>query len=182
MNYNSEQPHSGPAIATTWPTGAVPSQPLPVEDHPDDSTHHHPLLPSSCISALHENERNTLASDKPVETDESRKMTPEMEYTEEFWLGLGWEERQNLVDAEKEAVSVKMRSKYNCGCDACHERWFVPSLAISGLEYAPNRETHSHIVNASFCFGVSRSYLGFHNPDPYLFHPSLVPVSFVQSL
>ena len=168
INCNSEQPRSGPTITTTQPARGVKNKPPPVEDHPDDSTHHYPPLSSSYISVPHESKRNTLASGESVKNDKSRKATSERECVEELWLGLGQHERKNLVEAEREAISEKMRSKHNCGCGICHKRWFVPSLAISGLEYAPNPETRSHIVDVLFCVLCLLFTPRFSWPQPLL--------------
>ena len=168
INHNSEQPRSGPTISTTWPARAVQNQPPPVEDHPDDSTCHYPPLPSSYISAPCESKRNTLTSGESVKNDESGKATSERECVEELWLGLGWDERHNLVEAERKAILEKMRSKHNCGCGTCHKRWFVPSLAISGLEYAPNPETRSHIVDVLSCVLYLLFTPRFSWPQPLL--------------
>ena len=180
INCNSEQPRLGPTITTTRPAREVQNPPPPVEDHPDDSARHYPPLPSSYISVSRESTRNTLASGESVKNDESQKATSERECVEELWLGLAWGERYDLIGAEEKAISEKMRSKHNCGCGTCHKRWFVPSLAISGLEYTLTLKLALTLWTFHSAFCVSCLRLGFHNPDPYLFHPPLVLVSSAQ--
>ena len=45
----------------------------------------------------------------------------ERERIKEFWLGLGEDERRNLVKVEKEAVLKKMKEqqKHSCNCAVC---------------------------------------------------------------
>lgn len=144
MNCNTEQPCSGPIITATWPTRGVSDQPPRVEDHPDDSTNRYPPSPSPHVSTPYESKQNILSTDESVQNNESWRATSEKEYVEEFWLGLGRQERKNMVDVEIENVLESMRWKRNCGCGPCRLRWFVPSFATLGLEYTSNNEPHSH--------------------------------------
>ncbi|KAF8988361.1 salt tolerance down-regulator-domain-containing protein [Cyathus striatus] len=51
--------------------------------------------------------------------------TEEREHIEDFWLGLGKEERKNLVKIEKDTILKKMKEqqKYACGCAVCGRKW-----------------------------------------------------------
>jgi hypothetical protein len=54
----------------------------------------------------------------------------ERERIKEFWLGLGEEERRNLVKIEKDAVLKKMKEqqKHSCSCAVCGRKRFVISF------------------------------------------------------
>ncbi|CCM06449.1 uncharacterized protein FIBRA_08713 [Fibroporia radiculosa] len=57
----------------------------------------------------------------PISLIWSTSTTEERERIKEFWLGLGEEERRNLVKIEKEAVLKKMKEqqKHSCSCAVC---------------------------------------------------------------
>jgi hypothetical protein len=58
----------------------------------------------------------------------STSSTEERERIKEFWLGLGEEERRNLVKIEKDTVLRKMKEqqKHSCSCAVCgRKRWVV---------------------------------------------------------
>ena len=56
----------------------------------------------------------------------STSSTEERERIKDFWLGLGEQERRNLVKIEKDTVLRKMKEqqKHSCGCAVCgRKRW-----------------------------------------------------------
>ena len=53
----------------------------------------------------------------------STNSTEECERIKYFWLGLGKQERRNLVKIEKETVLQKFKS--SCSCAVCGRKWFV---------------------------------------------------------
>jgi len=68
----------------------------------------------------------------------STSSTEERERIKEFWLGLGEEERRNLVKVEKEAVLKKMKEqqKQSCSCANCDRKRSVPLPLIFFSEFA----------------------------------------------
>ena len=57
----------------------------------------------------------------------STSTTEERERIKEFWLGLGEQERRNLVKIEKDTVLRKMKEqqKHSCSCAVCGRKRFV---------------------------------------------------------
>jgi hypothetical protein len=57
----------------------------------------------------------------------STSTTEERERIKEFWLGLGEQERRNLVQVEKDTVLRKMKEqqKHSCSCAVCGRKRFV---------------------------------------------------------
>ncbi|KAG6848492.1 hypothetical protein H0H93_016560 [Arthromyces matolae] len=88
--------------------------------------HHHPSPPSSTASGPGKGKApagatsGTSASSKPNKIW-STSTTEERERIKEFWLGLGEEERRNLVKIEKDTVLRKMKEqqKHSCSCAVC---------------------------------------------------------------
>lgn len=64
----------------------------------------------------------------------STSTTEERERIKEFWLGLGEQERRNLVQIEKDTVLRKMKEqqKHSCSCAVCgRKRFVVPLFSFS---------------------------------------------------
>ena len=63
----------------------------------------------------------------------STSTTEERERIKEFWLGLGEEERRNLVKIEKDTVLRKMKEqqKHSCSCAVCGRKRWVAFLLFS---------------------------------------------------
>jgi len=62
----------------------------------------------------------------------STSTTEERERIKEFWLGLGEQERRNLVQIEKDTVLRKMKEqqKHSCSCAVCGRKRFVALFFI----------------------------------------------------
>ena len=130
MNYNSQQPNSNTTTTATRSARAASKQPLSAANYPHNPTHHHPSPPSSNASGPHKSRQNAPASTQSAKNSKiwSTSSTEERERIKEFWLGLGEEERRNLVRVEKEAVLRKMKEqqKHSCSCAVCGRKRSVP--------------------------------------------------------
>ena len=150
MNYPPPPPHSGTTTATTTTTSttattttaqqktntpspttrssrAASKAPLQPHPYPHTHPHHHPSPPSSNTSQTQKHRppstqapssRNNANSINKIWSTSS---TEERERIKEFWLGLGEEDRRNLVKLEKEAVLKKMKEqqRHSCACAVC---------------------------------------------------------------
>lgn len=130
--------YTPPAPAANPPPSRRAASKAPITSHAyqHNHTHHHPSPPSSNASAPHKPRppANGTAGAGPVKNNKiwSTSTTEERERIKEFWLGLGEEERRNLVKIEKEAVLRKMKEqqKHSCSCAVCgRKRSVVPPLA-----------------------------------------------------
>jgi hypothetical protein len=117
---------------------AASKAPLAAHAYPHNHSHHHPSPPSSNASAPHK-PRPPAASNlvtPPSKGDKiwSTSTTEERERIKEFWLGLGEEERRNLVKIEKDTVLRKMKEqqKHSCSCAVCGRKRYV--LLFMSLE------------------------------------------------
>ncbi|KAG8215173.1 hypothetical protein J3R82DRAFT_8688 [Butyriboletus roseoflavus] len=99
----------------------------PITAHPysHNHTHHHPSPPSSNASVPHK-PRPPVDSGSNKGSQNNSKIwststTEERERIKEFWLGLGEDERRNLVKIEKDTVLKKMKEqqKHSCSCAVC---------------------------------------------------------------
>ncbi len=124
MSYNP-----APAQDPPPPTRRAASK-APISSHPygHNHAHHHPSPPSSNASAPHK--PRPPATGQPQQKNNkiwSTSTTEERERIKEFWLGLGEEERRNLVKIEKEAVLKKMKEqqKHSCSCAVCGRKRYV---------------------------------------------------------
>lgn len=130
MSYNSQQQNSTSTTTATRSARAASKQPLSAANYPHNPTHHHPSPPSSNASGPHKSRQNAPASNQPPKNNKiwSTSSTEERERIKEFWLGLGEEERRNLVKVEKEAVLKKMKEqqKHSCSCAVCGRKRSVP--------------------------------------------------------
>ena len=130
MNYASQQTNPNPPGTTTRSARAASKQPLSAANYPHNPTHHHPSPPSSNASGPHKNRQNAPGSTQPAKNNKiwSTSSTEERERIKEFWLGLGEEERRDLVKVEKEAVLKKMKEqqKHSCSCAVCGRKRSVP--------------------------------------------------------
>lgn len=85
----------------------------------------------------------------------STSTTEERERIKDFWLGLGEEERRNLVKIEKDTVLKKMKEqqKHSCSCAVCGRKRFV---SVSCFSYFPSNHLRFHrpfVIPSSFsCF------------------------------
>jgi hypothetical protein len=112
---------------TTRSSRAASKAPLPPHPYPHTHPHHHPSPPSSNTSQTQKHRPpSTQAPSSRNNTNSINKIwstssTEERERIKEFWLGLGEEDRRNLVKLEKEAVLKKMKEqqRHSCGCAVC---------------------------------------------------------------
>ncbi|KAH7882068.1 hypothetical protein F5I97DRAFT_1911677 [Phlebopus sp. FC_14] len=119
--------------ATTTVNGQQPARtaraaskaPITAHTYPHNHAHHHPSPPSSNASAPHK-PRPPAGSGSNKGTQNNSKIwstssTEERERIKEFWLGLGEDERRNLVKIEKDTVLKKMKEqqKHSCSCAVC---------------------------------------------------------------
>ena len=133
-NQNNQQT----AAQRTTSARAASKAPLPPHAYPHNHPHHHPSPPSSNASAPHK-PRPPAANTAPAPSKPNNKIwstssTEERERIKEFWLGLGEEERRNLVKIEKDTVLRKMKEqqKHSCSCAVCGRKRFVTSFYRSG--------------------------------------------------
>jgi Salt tolerance down-regulator len=112
---------------TTRSSRAASKAPLQPHPYPHTHPHHHPSPPSSNTSQTQKHRppssqapssRNNVNLNSKIWSTSS---TEERERIKEFWLGLGEEERRNLVKLEKEAVLKKMKEqqRHSCACAVC---------------------------------------------------------------
>lgn len=117
---------------------AASKAPLPPHAYPHNHPHHHPSPPSSNASAPHK-PRPPAANPTPAPPKPNKiwgtSSTEERERIKEFWLGLGEEERRNLVKIEKDTVLRKMKEqqKHSCSCAVCGRKRFVISWPIGNF-------------------------------------------------
>jgi hypothetical protein len=112
---------------TTRSSRAASKAPLQPHAYPHTHPHHHPSPPSSNTSQTQKHRpssnqapssRNTANANNKIWSTSS---TEERERIKEFWLGLGEQDRRNLVKLEKEAVLKKMKEqqRHSCACAVC---------------------------------------------------------------
>ncbi|KIP06663.1 hypothetical protein PHLGIDRAFT_450177 [Phlebiopsis gigantea 11061_1 CR5-6] len=119
--------YAQPAPANPPPPSRRAASKAPITSHAyqHNHTHHHPSPPSSNASQPHKHRppANGTASPPQVKNNKiwSTSTTEERERIKEFWLGLGEDERRNLVKIEKDAVLRKMKEqqKHSCMCAVC---------------------------------------------------------------
>ncbi|KAF9239442.1 salt tolerance down-regulator-domain-containing protein [Melanogaster broomeanus] len=122
----SYAPTTTPGAATTTnTTTATTTAPITPHAYSHNHTHHHPSSPSSNASAPHK-PRPPAGSGSNKGSQNNSKIwststTEERERIKEFWLGLGEDERRNLVKIEKDTVLKKMKEqqKHSCSCAVC---------------------------------------------------------------
>jgi len=156
MNYASQPANSNPPATTTRSARAASKQPLSATNYPHNPTHHHPSPPSSNASGAHKNRQNTPANTQPAKNNKiwSTSSTEERERIKEFWLGLGEEERRNLVKVEKEAVLKKMKEqqKHSCSCAVCGRKRSVPlPLIFLSEKFSLTENPTLFVFNPRFC-------------------------------
>jgi hypothetical protein len=141
-----KQPMSyAPPSATSPPnqgrTTARAASKAPIPPHPYPPTHnhtHHPSPPSTNANMPHKprppatNPAGAQPNPSSVPQSKGNKIwstssVEERERIKEFWLGLGEEERRNLVKIEKDTVLKKMKEqqKHSCSCAVCGRKRFV---------------------------------------------------------
>ena len=122
----AQQKTSAPS-PTTRSSRAASKAPLPPHAYPHSHSHHHPSPPSSNASQTQKHRpssaqapssRNNANANSKIWSTSS---TEERERIKEFWLGLGEQDRRNLVKLEKEAVLKKMKEqqRHSCACAVC---------------------------------------------------------------
>ena len=146
--------YSTPAPANPPPQSRRAASKAPITSHAyqHNHAHHHPSPPSSNASAPHKprppaNGAGSAANGKTSSKIWSTSTTEERERIKEFWLGLGEDERRNLVKIEKEAVLRKMKEqqKHSCMCAVCGRKRsvllilyrFFSSLTLSPTDSLP---------------------------------------------
>ena len=131
---------TAPTTATTTVNGQPPARTAraaakaPITAHPYqyNHSHHHPSPPSSNASVPQKHRPPaTAAQSKSSQSNPkiwSTSSTEERERIKEFWLGLGEDERRNLVKIEKDTVLRKMKEqqKHSCSCAVCGRKRSVP--------------------------------------------------------
>ena len=98
----------------------------------------------------------------------STSSVEERERIKEFWLGLGEEERRNLVKLEKDTVLKKMKEqqKHSCSCAVCGRK---RSVILSFILRSPSSATNDIILTYGLaCFFIhvstfSDAYVGYLN-------------------
>ena len=107
---------------------AAAKAPISSHAYGHNHSHHHPSPPSSNASAPHKPRPPAAGQQQPKNNKIwSTSTTEERERIKEFWLGLGEDERRNLVKIEKEAVLKKMKEqqKHSCSCAVCGRKRYV---------------------------------------------------------
>ncbi len=107
---------------------AASKAPISSHAYGHNHSHHHPSPPSSNASAPHKPRPPAAGQQQPKNNKIwSTSTSEERERIKEFWLGLGEEERRNLVKIEKEAVLKKMKEqqKHSCSCAVCGRKRYV---------------------------------------------------------
>ena len=128
--------YAQPAPANPPPQSRRAASKAPITSHayPHNHTHHHPSPPSSNASQPHKHRPPANGTNSPAQVKNNKiwstSTTEERERIKEFWLGLGEEDRRNLVKIEKEAVLRKMKEqqKHSCMCAVCGRKRSVLSI------------------------------------------------------
>ncbi|KAH0833887.1 salt tolerance down-regulator-domain-containing protein [Lanmaoa asiatica] len=109
-------------------TRAASKAPITAHTYTHNRAHHHPSPPSSNTSVSHK-PRPPAGSGPTLESQNNSKIwstskTEERERIKEFWLGLGEDERRDLVRVEKDTVLKKMKEqqKHSCSCAVCEKK------------------------------------------------------------
>lgn len=138
-----------PTTATATVNGQQPGRtaraaskaPIPAHAYQHTHSHHHPSPPSSNAS-VPQKHRPPAASAPSKSSQNNSKIwstssTEERERIKEFWLGLGEDERRNLVKIEKDTVLRKMKEqqKHSCSCAVCGRKRSVPIFLISPMKF-----------------------------------------------
>ncbi|TFK69127.1 hypothetical protein BDN72DRAFT_897515 [Pluteus cervinus] len=114
-----QQPQRSARAASKAPVTYSPQQQQPTQQH------HHPSPPSSNASKGRGGGQKAASSTNPTPHQNNKiwstSTTEERERIKDFWLGLGEEERRNLVKIEKDTVLRKMKEqqKHSCSCAVC---------------------------------------------------------------
>jgi hypothetical protein len=129
---------TSPANQPRTTARAASKAPIPPHPYPPSHNHtHHPSPPSTNANMPHKPRppaTNSGAQSNPSSVPQpkgnkiwSTSSVEERERIKEFWLGLGEEERRNLVKIEKDTVLKKMKEqqKHSCSCAVCGRKRFV---------------------------------------------------------
>ena len=128
---------------TTRSSRAASKAPIQPHAYPHSHSHHHPSPPSSNASQPQKHRpsstqapssRNNANSNSKIWSTSS---TEERERIKEFWLGLGEQDRRNLVKLEKEAVLKKMKEqqRHSCACAVCGRKRCVYQFHLHNFFY-----------------------------------------------
>lgn len=164
MNYNAPAPAANPPPPSRR---AASKAPITSHAYQHNHAHHHPSPPSSNASAPHKPRppANGTAQPPPAKNSKiwSTSTTEERERIKEFWLGLGEDERRNLVKVEKEAVLRKMKEqqKHSCMCAVCGRKRSVLSLLLLHIFACPLTSSLFYVPRSSNLFDC-RSYVANH--------------------
>jgi hypothetical protein len=143
------------------------------QQQPHNHAHHHPSPPSSNASnPLKSRGQGSSAGPQNAQSQKANKIwststTEERERIKEFWLGLGEEERRNLVKIEKDTVLRKMKEqqKHSCSCAVCgRKRWvtFFSSCNAFSLESFSLSENMFESIADLFFFSLSIFFVPLH--------------------
>ncbi|KAH0833925.1 salt tolerance down-regulator-domain-containing protein [Lanmaoa asiatica] len=118
---------------------AASKAPITAHTYTHNHAHHHPSPPSSNASVSHK--PRPPAGPGPTKGSQnnskiwSTSTTEERERIKQFWLGLGEDERRNLVKIEKDTVLRKMKEqqKHSCSCAVCGRKRLVPFFTRHGI-------------------------------------------------
>ncbi|KAK0494321.1 salt tolerance down-regulator-domain-containing protein [Armillaria luteobubalina] len=117
MAYPTTQPQATQAPAKSARAASkAPIPPNAYNNNTATNAHHHPSPPPSKRPPT-----TTAPSTTKANKIWSTSSTEERERIKDFWLGLGEEERRNLVKIEKDTVLRKMKEqqKHSCSCAVC---------------------------------------------------------------
>ncbi len=129
MAYPTTQPQATQAPAKSARAASkAPIPPNAYNNNTATNAHHHPSPPPSKRPPA-----TTAPSTTKANKIWSTSSTEERERIKDFWLGLGEEERRNLVKIEKDTVLRKMKEqqKHSCSCAVCGRKRCVHQRNIS---------------------------------------------------
>lgn len=133
MSYTAPAPAANPPPPSRR---AASKAPITSHAYQHNHAHHHPSPPASNTAAPHKPRppANGTAQASPAKNSKiwSTSTSEERERIKEFWLGLGEEERRNLVKIEKEAVLKKMKEqqRHSCMCAVCGRKRSVLLVSV----------------------------------------------------
>lgn len=143
MNYPPNQPQ--PQAQQQQPKSARAASKAPVYNQQQQQQNRHPSPPTSNSGSANKTRstsgtagsQNTSSGPTAAQKGKanankiwSTSTTEERERIKDFWLGLGEQERRNLVKIEKDTVLKKMKEqqKHSCSCAVCGRKRLVSFL------------------------------------------------------
>jgi hypothetical protein len=126
MKYSPQTAQSQQQQQQQQPRSERAASKAPIAYQSPATQNRHPSPPSSNASKSRTNaagQKGKASASKIWSTS----TTEERERIKDFWLGLGEEERKNLVKIEKDTVLKKMKEqqKHSCSCAVCGRKRFV---------------------------------------------------------